>query len=777
VTTDAKKDFFISFNRADRAWAEWVAWQLEEEGYTTLLQAWDFRPGGNFVLDMQRAAEGSERTLAVLSPDFLASEYTQPEWAAAFARDPTGEQQTLVPVRVRECRPTGLLAQVVYVELVGILDEAEARTELLKGVRKGRAKPERAPEFPAGARRSVESRPRFPGALPRVWNVPVSRNPNFTGREDLLAALSSALSSGRPAALTQAVHGLGGVGKTQLAAEYAYRHSHLYDVVWWVRSEEPAALASDYATLAARLGLAEADEADQRLVSRAVRDWLGRNPRWLLVLDNARTRSEVREYLPQGSTGHVIITSRDRDWSGLASPLQVREMPRDESVQFLLKRTSQHDSDAADKLADALGDLPLALEQAGAYIDATAQTLPAYLELFRQHHARLLARGATSTDYPDSVATTWDISFQEVRRQSPHSEPLINLLAFFAPDDIPLDIIVRGAQHLPAPLKTALTDPITLDEALLPLRRYSLIERDGNMISIHRLVQTAVRDRLNEDDKKTWAAAAVKLVNEAYPFDSDDVRTWPDCSRLLPHASTATEHATALEVGARPVSRLLNQLGLYLIGRAQYSQAKVTLEQAIPLGEIIFGKQSEEVATYFNNLGNLHYNQKDFNTAKSYHERSMVIIEAIHGKDSIQAAIRACNLGTVLRHLGDLKGAQAYLERALAIFEASDDADPIKTADALNSLGLVLHDQGDPAGALAILERALKMYETAYGDEHPDIANCGRNIGWMLINRGNTAEARAHLERALKTFQTYLGEDHPRTVNARMMLKWVSKDA
>ncbi len=776
MTPDAKKNFFISFNRADRAWAEWIAWQLEEEGYTTLLQTWDFRPGGNFVLDMQDAAKNSERTLAVLSPDFLASEYTQPEWAAAFARDPTGKRQALVPVRVRECNPTGLLAQVVHVELVGILDEAAARTELLKGVRKGRAKPERAPEFPLLARRSVESRPRFPGALPRVWNVPVSRNPNFTGREDFLAALSSALSSGRPAALTQAVHGLGGVGKTQLAAEYAYRHSHLYDVVWWVRSEEPAALASDYATLAARVGLPEADEADQRLVGRAVRDWLGRNAKWLLVFDNARTRSEVREYLPQGSTGHVIITSRDRDWSGLASPLQVREMPRNESVQFLLKRTSQNDSEAADKLAQALGDLPLALEQAGAYIDATGQTLPAYLELFRAHHARLLARGATSTDYPDSVATTWDISFAEVRRQSPHSEPLINLLAFFAPDDIPLDIITAGAEHLPEPLNTAVTDPITLDEAIAPLRRYSLIERDGQMLSLHRLVQTVVRDRLDEDDKKTWASAAVGLVNNAFPFDSDDVRTWQSCSILLPHASATTEHAAELKVKELAVCRLFNQIGLYLMGRAQYAQAKVAFEQALVLGEVILGKQDGQVGTYLNNLGNVLYYQGDFNAAKSYHERALEIIEAIFGKDSFEVAVSANNLGQLLYRLNDLSDARTYLERALAICEASDNITPITVAAKLNNLGLVIADQGDLAGALAVMERALEMSRAAYGREHPNVAICVQNIGSLLKAQGDVEGARAHFEQALQTFQKYLGEDHPHTLDAKRRLDSVSED-
>jgi hypothetical protein len=159
------KDFFISHNKADREWAEWIAWQLEEAEYTTVLQAWDFRPGSNFVLDMQRASAEAQRMIAVLSPDYLAALYTQPEWAAAFARDPTGEKGLLLPVRVRECDLKGLLRSIVYIDLLG-LDETVAKERLLAGARFERAKPTTAPAFPGKAARAVPERPRFPGPQP-----------------------------------------------------------------------------------------------------------------------------------------------------------------------------------------------------------------------------------------------------------------------------------------------------------------------------------------------------------------------------------------------------------------------------------------------------------------------------------------------------------------------------------------------------------------------------------------------------------------------------------
>lgn len=154
------RDFFISYNRNDRKWAEWIAWQLEAQGFTTVIQAWDFRPGGNFVLDMQKAAAEARRTIAVLSPDYLGSQFTAPEWAAAFARDPTGSAGILLPVRVRECEPQGLLPQIVYIDLVG-LDERTAKERLLAGVKFERAKPSDAPSFPGSA--GASQAPPFPG--------------------------------------------------------------------------------------------------------------------------------------------------------------------------------------------------------------------------------------------------------------------------------------------------------------------------------------------------------------------------------------------------------------------------------------------------------------------------------------------------------------------------------------------------------------------------------------------------------------------------------------
>jgi len=170
------------------------------------------------------------RTIAVLSPNYFTARFTQSEWQAAFAQDPTGEKGLLLLVRVRRCDPPGILAPRVYIDLVGLAEDA-AQEKLLTGVRGGKS-PTTAPSFPGASSRTVPTRPRFPGVLPPIWNVPHQRNRNFIGRDQLLDAMHQALSSGQTAALTQALSGLGGIGKTQLVVEYAYRHAADYVLVW-----------------------------------------------------------------------------------------------------------------------------------------------------------------------------------------------------------------------------------------------------------------------------------------------------------------------------------------------------------------------------------------------------------------------------------------------------------------------------------------------------------------------------------------------------------------
>jgi TIR domain/Transposase IS116/IS110/IS902 family len=382
VAESPGRDFFISYTQVSRPWAEWIAVQLEAAGYSTVLQAWDFRPGRDFLHEMQQATSTAGRTIAVLSPAYFGSKFSEAEWRAAFVKDPTGELGLLVPMRVQPYEPPGLLASRVYIDLVDVAEE-EARRRLLTGVDQSGARPTSAP-FPGAAAGTK----RFPGQEPAVSNLP-ARNPNFSGRSELLEQLHASLRAGSAAAVVPrgALHGLGEVGKTELALEYAHRFASDYDVAWWIPTEQPTSAIAALAALAGRLGVTEV--ADQQEMIARLYDLLRGQDRWLLIYDNAE-RPERLEGLPPGAGGHVLVTSRWSAWGRQAMPLRVDVLTREESIAFLSERTGADDQAALNALAELLGDLPLALEEAAAYLEETGVGLGEYLELVRGRARELL---------------------------------------------------------------------------------------------------------------------------------------------------------------------------------------------------------------------------------------------------------------------------------------------------------------------------------------------------------------------------------------------------
>lgn len=391
----AKWDFFVSYTQTDRAWAEWIAWTLEEEGYRVLVQAWDFVPGTNWIQSMQTGTAEAARTIAVLSPDYLSSVFGGAEWQVAWSEDPTGAERKLLTARVTDCDRPGLLRGVVGFDLFG-QPEATAKARLLRKVSEaiaGRAKPATKPGFP-GAGRAIPRQARFPGTLPQVWNVP-ARNPNFTGRGLELAALARDLAAGS-AVTVQAVRGMGGVGKSQLANEYAYVHASDYGVVWWIASEEPAAIPDQFTALAARLGLDPI--ADPEGLRALVHDGLREVAGWLLIFDNAESADHIRRWLPTGPLptgvpGHVIVTTRRGGFGSMGRVLDLDVIDLPNAVRLLQARVPGLGQEIGEDIAKELDRLPLALEQAAAYLDLSQMPGDEYLHLLRTRADELFKRG------------------------------------------------------------------------------------------------------------------------------------------------------------------------------------------------------------------------------------------------------------------------------------------------------------------------------------------------------------------------------------------------
>jgi tetratricopeptide (TPR) repeat protein len=766
---DRAADFFVSYTAADRAWAEWVAWQLEQAGYQVILQAWDFEPGDNFLVRMRDALEQSDRTLALISAAYLASPYCTDEWTGAFLHDPDGRNR-LLQVRIEACELPRLLRTQVHIDLAD-LPPQQAMARLLAELKRGRRKPATEPPFPTW--RAGSTGPRFPGRGVAVTNLP-PRNPDFSGRSTLLKELHETLTTGGAMAVVQAatVHGLGGIGKTQLALEYAHRYATDYDVIWWVPAEQPVAIPGLLAGLARRLGVPE--QGDQAELLASLWDVLRERDRWLLIYDNAEGPRELAPYRPPSGSGRVLITSRTPIWGRTATAVRLDVLERDEAVAFLRRRTARSDTATAAALAEALGDLPLALEQAAAYMDETHTTPADYLALFREHGAELLALGEPLTT-EQTVTTTWQVALDRVRA-TPAAQELLSLCAFLAPDDVPRPLLREHAEALPEPLRGTIGRPLAHNQVVSTLGRYSLVTGTADTLTTHRLVQTVVRASLRPKDQQRWADTAIRLVLAAFPDDSDEVRAWPTCARLLPHALAAADHASSIAADPEATAGLLTKVGRYLGSRTEFRQARQILEGALTIREAHLDSDHLDLAQSLNDLGSVLRQLGEFPAARAAHQRALAIREAQLGPDHPDVADSVASLGLVLGNQGELHAARDAHQRALAIRQAQLGPDHAYVAQSLSNLGNVLRELGDLPAAREALEHALTIREARHGPDHHRLANSLSNLGFVLHDLGELQAARDAHQRALAIRETQLGSDHRDTAYSHTNLGAVQRE-
>lgn len=758
-------DFFVSYTQADRAWAEWIAWQLEEDKHRVLIQDWDFVPGSHWVQDMQEGVQQASHTIAVLSVDYLSSVYASAEWQAAWARDPSGKSRKLLTVRVSDCERPGLLDQVVSVDLFGI-DEHAARHQLRRMVSTaiaGRAKPDKPPSFPG---RAIFKEPGFPGDLPEVWRVP-PRNPNFTDREPVLERVASELTSG-PVVVT--LHGMGGVGKSQLAAEYAYAHATDYDVVWWIAAYEPALLAGQFAALAEQLVPVPITDRPQALRGQ-VYDALRSKAGWLLIFDNADTLDGIREWLPAGplrpgSRGHVLVTTQRSGFAALGRVVDLDVLGVDDAVRLLRTRVSNLTLEVSEQIAEELGRLPLALEQAAAYMDETGIPGEQYLDLFRRRAAEMYGRGKV-IGRDETIATLWDLSLGRISGQHPAAVQLLDVCAYLAPEPVPLDLFTSHYKLLPEPLSPAAADPLVFGETVGVLVDYSLARRTAAALKLHRLVQGAIRFRLPIAQAATFRAHTEAILAASNPGRPEDPVTWKLWANLLPHLLAANLEDTDNE----DLRATAGDACWYLLASGNARNAHALAADLHRRWRERFGDDDPDTLMAANYLGWALEGLGNGTAARDMYRDTFERRRRVLGADDSDTLTSASNLTALLGALGDPEGGLSDLQEAqelgadtLARCRRVLGADHHKTLASAGNRAIILAETGDLQAALKLGTDTLARCRRVLGENHPDTLIAATNLAHMHFLGGDRAAARKLSEETLDRWRDRLGKDHPSTL-------------
>ena len=600
-----------------------------------------------------------------------------------------------------------------------------------------------------------------PSVRPTIWNIPPA-NPNFFGREQYLNDLRNLLTTtGQPAALTQAIKGLGGIGKTHTALKYADQYRAEYSAGFWAVADSPENLLSGFAEFARLLDLPEKNEKEIAKAAGAAKRWFESksesNAPWLLILDNVDDWEAVRAWIPATKTGHVLITTRLQFTGRFARDLDLPKMTADEGAEFLLKcgkvdHPTDLDLSAAKSIAHEMDGLPLGLEQAAAYIEEASLSPGEYLELYRHEGKKLRARPAASVDH-ETVTRTFTLAFEKLGQRAGE---IVRMAALLAPDAIPEEILAGGNQ------------PDTdFRDAVANAARYSVIRRNPatKTIDIHRLVQDVAKDTMDADSMRSCVERVAEPLAKRFP-DEIEFATWPLCDRLLPHARVVAAELLRLSNESTGAALLLHQAAWYLDQRAQYKEAQPLYMRALDIREKVLGPDDPDTARSLNNLASVYEHQGHYKQAEPLYKRALNINEKALGPNHPDTATSLNNLAAIYDSQGEYREAEPLYKRALAIREKVLGPDHPDTAVSLNNLAWLYNSQGHRKEAEPLYTRALDIREKKLGPDHPDTATGLANLAGLYHSQGRNKEAEPLWRRALHIRERVLGPDHPDTASS-----------
>jgi hypothetical protein len=566
--------------------------------------------------------------------------------------------------------------------------------------------------------------------------------------------------------------GLGGAGKTSVAVEYAHRQLAGAGVCWQFPAEDPAVLAAEFGVLAAELGAREA--ADARDPVAAVHAVLARaRPGWLVFFDNVPDLAAVQALLPPAGPGRVLITSQSQHWP-TSWVVQVPVLDPGVAAQFLIARTGGADPDAAVELAGELGGLPLALEQAAAYMQATGTSLARYLALFRARQADLLARGEAA-GHREHVAATLGLALARLGQDAPAAAGLVRLLAFLAPEPVPLGLLLAAddaAEQLGATtgaLGTLLGDPVAVGDAVAALRRYSLVAPAGDgLVQVHRLVQAVTRAQLTATEADQWQQAAAAVVEAAIPADVEWPTAWPACALLLPHARAVLDLTSG---GIGQIALSLGYSGSYAAARDLFA---LIADAHRDSGD--YGPEHPSTLTARAHLAFWTGRAGDAAWARDQYAALLPIRERVSGPEHPGTLDARANLAGWTGDAEDAAGARDQYAALLPIIERVQGPEHPGTLDARGNLARWTGEVGDAAGARDQFAALLPISERVQGPEHPGTLMARALLAYWTGKAGDAAAARDQFAALLPIRERVLGPEHPETLITRSNLAyWTGK--
>ncbi len=606
-----------------------------------------------------------------------------------------------------------------------------------------------------------------------LWNVPLQQNLFFLGQTAVLESLHEAFTTSKIAIPKQALSGLPGIGKTHTALEYAYRFQEEYSAVLWLQADTEEILMEELVRLASVLHLPLNDERDQERIVQAVKEWFDSTPGWLLILDNVQDPEMIARKLPLAGRGHMLLSTQAQAIGTFASRIDVEKLTVEDGATFLLRRAKlikpfgtldtalPGDRTGSWDIANVMGGLPLALDQAAAYIEETKCGVAGYLDHYTTRRAELLQRrGRRASGHPGSIATTISLAFDKIVQNYPAAAELLRLCAFLYPEDIPLDIFVAGAPALGPLLGAVAADSTKLDEAIAELLNYSLIQRfPHGGLRIHRLVQEVLRERIKEEQLwDAWVERTVYAVASALPAMETDFQRFEP---YIPHALACVELIEQQGIANLAAAHIYYTTGFYLKERAQYEPALTHCQRAVTLYEQLLGPEHQEVAIALNNLALVYDEMAKYAEAEPLFMRAVTIFEKVLPPDHPDLAGSLHNLARCCRFQGDIPQAEKLSRRALAILEQTQGPDHLDIAPILNTLATIYRDQEQYAQAEPLYLRALAIREKELPPGHLDIAYSLNALATNYAFQKMFDQAESLNMRALSIFEQVRGPDHP----------------